>query len=396
VKDVEKIVRQEGRVYGEYPAYEPGHYTFLIDYLPNASGDGMEHRNSTVITSSRALRTNHQDLLDTVAHEYFHCWNVERIRPQSLEPFNFEAANMSGEMWLAEGFTQYYGPLTLSRAGLADLSETARTMAGLISAIMVPPGRSFRSAEEMSRMAPFIDGGRAIDRTNWSDTVISYYPFGGAIALALDLSLRDRSNGRVTLDDFMRAMWRQHGKPGGGREGYVDHPYTIADAEMRLAEVSGDQAFAHEFFARYIHGRDAADYTPLLARAGLVLRKTKPGQAWWGDMAIEPISSGVRLRSAPLANTPAYAAGLDLDDEVRELGGARVAGSEEIAAVLRRHKPGEQIAVAYTDRAGTARTATMTLEEDPHLEIVPLENLASPLTPEQKAFRAAWLTGIQN
>ena len=99
----------------------------------------------------------------------------------------------------------------------------------------------------MSRMAPFTDGGRTNDRTNWADTYISYYPFGGAIALALDLSLRGRSDGRVTLDDFMRAMWRVHGKPGGAREGYVDHPYTIDDAEQRLAEVSGDASFAQRF-----------------------------------------------------------------------------------------------------------------------------------------------------
>ncbi|HEY2906202.1 MAG TPA: hypothetical protein VGJ29_09905, partial [Vicinamibacterales bacterium] len=118
VKDVEKIVRQEGAVYGEYPPYEPGYYTFLGDYLPYAGGDGMEHRNSTVMTSRRSIHDAHALLLDTVAHEFFHCWNVERIRPRSLEPFDFDRANMSGELWLAEGFTQYYGPLAMERAGL--------------------------------------------------------------------------------------------------------------------------------------------------------------------------------------------------------------------------------------------------------------------------------------
>ena len=84
----------------------------------------MEHRNSTVITSPARSPRAASDLLDTVAHEFFHCWNVERIRPQALEPFDFERANMSGELWLAEGFTQYYGPLALQRAGLADLPST--------------------------------------------------------------------------------------------------------------------------------------------------------------------------------------------------------------------------------------------------------------------------------
>ena len=117
-------------------------------------------------------------------------------------------------------------------------------------------------------MGVFTDGGATIDRTNWSTTFISYYEYGGAIALALDLSLRDRSAGRVTLDDYMRAMWRVHGKPGGTRPGYVDRPYTSADAEARLAEVSGDAAFARDFFARFVRGREIADYKTLLAHAG--------------------------------------------------------------------------------------------------------------------------------
>src|SRR5437867_7423260 len=103
VKDVEKIVQQEGAIYGEYPEYEPGNYTFLAEYLPYSGGDGMEHRNSTVITSSGSIRDRRMGLLGTVAHEFFHCWNVERIRPRGLEPFDFDRANMSGELWLAEG-----------------------------------------------------------------------------------------------------------------------------------------------------------------------------------------------------------------------------------------------------------------------------------------------------
>src|SRR5262245_41740939 len=175
-RDAEKIVRQEGAIYGEYPEYETGHYTFLIDHLPNADGDGMEHRNSTVITASSAIaRTS---LYDTVAHEFFHCWNVERIRPKGLEPFDFDRANLTDSLWLAEGFTQYYGPLTLQRAGLADLGATTGAIGRLVDAVVNDSGRATRSAAEMSRMAPFIDGGKTVDRTNWQNTVISYYTFG--------------------------------------------------------------------------------------------------------------------------------------------------------------------------------------------------------------------------
>src|SRR5436190_18588474 len=221
VKDVGKIVQQQGAIFREFPVYEPGSYTFLADYLPYASGDGMEHRNSTVMTAAATIGTDRLRLLGTVAHEFFHCWNVERIRPRSLEPFDFERANVSGELWLAEGFTEYYGSLVLHRAGLTDLAEATRTFGGLVDTVETSAGRLVRSAVEMSEMAPFVDGGRPVDRTNWSTSVISYYTFGAAIALALDLTLRDRSDSRVTLDDYMRAMWRVHGKPGGDREGYV-------------------------------------------------------------------------------------------------------------------------------------------------------------------------------
>ena len=390
VSDVEKIVREEVEIFGELPAYEPGHFTFLADYLPWASGDGMEHRNSTVLTSARTLGVDRSDFLDTIAHEFFHGWNVERIRPASLEPFDFDRANISGELWLGEGFTQYYAPLVLSRTGLADLNETVRTMAGILESVALNPARLVRSAEEMSRMAAFTDGGHPVDRTNWSTTYISYYPFGGAIALALDLTLRDRSNGAITLDDFMRAMWRTHGKPGGSRPGYVDRPYTMADAEARLAEVSNDAAFARDFFARYIQGREVADYARLLRRAGLVLRKAQPGRAWWGDPAYEH-DNGVRVASAPAIDTPVYAAGLDVDDEIRQIDGARIRSPTDIAATIGRKKPGDRVDVVYVDRTGIAKTVSVTLAESPALELLPIERTGATLSPEHRAFREHWL-----
>jgi predicted metalloprotease with PDZ domain len=389
VKDVEKIVRQGGAIFGEYPTYESGSYTFLADYLPYASGDGMEHRNSTVITSSGSIRGSRNNLLVTVAHEFLHCWNVERIRPRSLEPFDFERANMSGELWLAEGFNEYYGPISLSRAGLEDLSSTTRSMAGFIEAA-ANPGRDVRSAEEMSRMAAFTDGNRTWDRTNWSNTYISYYSFGGAIALGLDLSLRSRSDGRVTLDDFMRAMWRVHGKPGGAPEGYVAHPYTIDDAEQRLAEVSGDAGFAREFFARYVHGHDAPDFAVLLRPAGFAVRKSNAGRAWWGDVRLTQ-SNGLRVAEAPAANSPAYKAGLDVDDEVRLMDGVRVTTADDVTAVMRRHKPGDTVSVDFADRSGAARAAKVIFAEDPRMEVLPIESAGGTLTPAQRAFRRSWL-----
>ena len=387
VKDVEKVVRQEGAVYGEFPPYEPGYYTFLGDYLPYAGGDGMEHRNSTVMTEAGTIAKDRGSLLDIVAHEFFHCWNVERIRPQGLEPFDFERANMTDSLWLAEGFTQYYGPLMLQRAGLVDLNQTAATIAGLVNTVELSPAHEIRSAVDMSRMAPFIDGGRGNDRTNWARTVISYYPFGGALALALDLTLRERSDSRVSLDDFMRAMWHAYGKPTG-REGYVDRPYSLADAEGRLAEVSGDPKFAREFFSRYIEGHEVADYARLLSAAGFAMNKANPGRAWLGNL-FDQRNRG-RVASLVLPTWPIYAAGVEQDDDVREIDGQRVGTEQELESVLRRHKPGDRVPIVFVERSGASKTATVTLAEDPRLDVVPIER-AGTLTAAQKAFRERWL-----
>jgi predicted metalloprotease with PDZ domain len=240
----------------------------------------------------------------------------------------------------------------------------------------------------MSRMAPFIDGGHTIDRTNWSTTVISYYPYGGAIALALDLTLRDRTDGRLSLDDFMRAMWTTYGKPGGSREGYVDRPYTIADAEATLAAVSGDQAFARDFFARYIQGHDVADYGRLLSRAGFTLKKRNPGRAWLGDLWLDS-RAGFRVAALVPPTWPIYAAGLDEDDELQQLDGQRIGGEGVVATLLQRHKPGDIVPIVFVDRTGAAKSANITLAEDPHTDVVPIG--AGSLTAAQKAFRDRWL-----
>ena len=396
VRDVQSIVQEARHVFGEFPAFEGNAYTFIADYLPWANGDGMEHRNSTILTSSGAIRGRRLDLLDTVSHEFFHAWNVERIRPKSLEPFNLDEANMSGELWLAEGFTSYYGPLVMKRAGLYNLADFAQEMGRTVNTVITSPGRQYRSAVEMSHLAPFVDAATSIDRTNFDNTFISYYTWGAALGLGLDLALRDRTDGRVTLDHFMRALWERHGKPAGRMLGYAESPYTLNDLKSALAAVSGDAAFASEFFAKYIDGRDVVDYARLLARAGLVLRQTAAGRATAGPLRMQDNPRGVRLVAATTAGSPAYAAGLDRDDVITSVAGTRATTADAVDRAIAARRPGDSLPITF-ERRGQQVSATIRLIEDPAVEIVPAEQAGQSLSAAQQRFRDLWLSsGARN
>ena len=391
--EIERVVRETVTVFGEFPAFETNTYTFIADYLPYASGDGMEHRNSTVLTSTGRLDRPGQRaaLLGAVAHEFFHAWNVERIRPRSLEPFDFTAPNVSSELWLAEGFTNYYGALLLRRVALADLQTTVGRFASTIDTVLHSPGRRLHTAVEMSQLAPFIDAATAIDRTNWDNTFISYYTWGEAVGIGLDLTLRGRTGGLVSLDDYMRAMWRRFGKPGGSQPGLVDVPYTLDEARDVLGEAAGDHAFADDFFARFIEGHEVVDYAELLASAGVILRPRSPGAAWLGDVSF---GSGLQVLRPTPYGSPLHLAGIDRDDMVQTLDGERVSSGAELARILGTKRPGDTVAVEFLHRGRPVRS-TVTLAEDPHIELVTVESTGATLTPEQRVFREAWLGSQQ-
>ena len=379
-ENTRKIVLEQRAVFGELPAFDYGTYTFIADYLPWVYGDGMEHRNSTILTSSGSLAQNATGLLGTVSHEFFHAWNVERIRPRSLEPFDFERANMSGELWFAEGFTSYYGPLTIKRAGITTLDDYARGIGGGVNAVLTSPGRLYFSPIEMSRQAPFVDAAASIDPTNRSNTFISYYTYGAAIALGLDLLLRTEKD--LTLDDFMRAMWARYGRP--------QQPYTLDSWRVTLGQVVRDQPWADEFFNKHIAGREPIDYGTLLGRAGLLLRKAAPGVATVGEVRLTPDSAGAVITSNTLVGTPLYNAGADRGDRIISLAGAPIRDVAELQAVLQTRKPGEQLTLIFESR-GARKTETLTLAERDQLEVVTYEAAGLAVTDEMRALREAWL-----
>lgn len=382
---VVRVVRAQAEVFGEIPAFDSGHFTFLADYLPWANGDGMEHRNSTVVTGQNLTQG-----LGTASHEFFHVWNVERIRPADLEPFDFTDADVSGALWFAEGFTNYYGPLTLARAGLAPMAQTVSTMGRYADAIVNGSGRVVRSPIEMSRHAPFVDAAAAIDRTDFSRSFISYYTYGAGIAFGLDLTLRQRSGNEITLDHYMRGVWTKYGKPSG-EPGVVVEPYTIDDLRDTLAEVADDEEFAREFFAKYIEGREAIDYASLVGQAGLVIRP-RDQSGWIGDIRTENEAGELRITSLVPFDTPAYNAGLDFDQVIVSLNGATP--TTDLMAAVAAMTPGSTLTVVSRTRDGRESTREMTVLANPHVELVPIEATGGTPTAEQLAFRASWL-GIE-
>ncbi|WPU98548.1 PDZ domain-containing protein [Mucilaginibacter sp. cycad4] len=391
-KMIQKLVLEEKAVFGELPTYDFGEYTFVSDVNPAVSGDGMEHRNSTSITiPAPKVEGNESYLMGVYAHEYFHSWNVKRIRPKSLEPFNFEHANMSSELWFAEGFTQYYGELLLARAGFVTVDDYTKTIAGLVNQILNTPAAAKYSAAQMSRYSVFADAGVSIDPNNNVNDFTSYYTYGGAIALALDLRLRSDFN--MTLDDYMRAVWLSRGK--------VMKPYTIPDLQSDLGKVTNNPKFAADFFKRYINGTDKNNYEELLAKAGLVLRKVQPGKGWAGPLAVTPgrgragqvraaDAEGLPILSSTTIGTPVYKAGLDAGDIILKVDGKDVKDQKGFNDAIADKKPGDKVAVSYKNRTGAHET-TITLEENPNFEVVSFEKAGKQLSKEQETFRNNWL-----
>lgn len=386
VDGTRRIIDAAVRVWGELPRFDYGSYTFLADYLPWTSGDGMEHRNSTVVSSSRPLSTGLLGNLGTVSHEFFHAWNVERLRPADLEPFDFTGADMSDNLWLAEGFTQYYGSLLLRRAGLTTDTAYAQTVGGIANAVINGAGRRFFSPVGMSQQAPFVDAATSVDPQNKANTFISYYTWGAGVALALDLELRQRHSS--SLDAYMRAMWERYGQH---QEGHAPaRPYTTADARRTLGAVARDTAWANAFFARYVTGQDAPDYASLLAPAGILLRPVNPDAAWLGDARWAADSEVVTLASPAITGTPLYEAGMEQGDVLLSLDGRAIATPADVATVLAGHKPGDALPVAFQSR-GNRVEATLTLAASPRLEAVLFEQAGRPVTAEVRALREAWL-----
>jgi len=346
--NVKKVVAQEIAVFGELPDFDYDAYTFLACYIPNASGDGMEHRNSTILTSTRSLADGGMERnMGTISHEFFHAWNVERIRPRSLEPFNYEETNMSGELWFAEGFTSYYTNLILCRAGLIAPQKYVEGLAGGLNYVWNSPARKYFNPIEMSYQAPFVDAARSVDPVNRENTFISYYTYGSVLGLALDLSLRNLENDK-NLDGFMKLVWKTYGKP--------EIPYTVRDLQNLLSDYV-DTEFSNHFFSNYIFDSQMPDYKLLFASVGIVFEQTKLNETSLGVK----LNDTFKVTSTPFDGSAAYKAGLEKGDEIISINSVLVSNGIKPLDYLSQFKP-QQTVTIILKRYGEQKEVQLTFD----------------------------------
>ena len=189
----------------------------------------------------------------------------------------------------------------------------------------------------------------------------------------------------------MKALWAQFGRPGQKEAGKVATAYTIDGLKETLAKVSGDRGFANDFFGKFVEGRELVDYTRLLGRAGMVLRKRAAGKAFAGQVQLQGGGSALRVSGLVPWESPLYKAGVAQDDQLVSLGGVDLTSMAAFEEALAKQKPGAAVPLRFIRRSGEAVTGTITLDEDPRMEVVAIEKTGGMLTDDQRKFRESWL-----
>jgi predicted metalloprotease with PDZ domain len=325
--DAGKIVDEAYKIFGEY-GYD--NYTFIVNLR---GGGGLEHLNSTAVQSNRfsfSPESRYKGFLGLISHEYFHNFNVKRIRPDALGPFDYENENYTRNLWIAEGGTEYYSQLLLLRAGLISPQEFLANKANTIEQrLQSVPGRFEQSLEDASFDA-WIKYYRADE--NAVNSQISYYDKGEIVNWLLDLTIRSDSNGQKSLDDVMRYLWTEFFKKG---RNYTPQDYQKA-AEMMAGKSLDD------FFSKYVRGVTEIDYAPIVAPFGLDIKVTQPDahRAYLGADLTET-NGQLTVRSVP-AGTPAYDQGVNAGDQVVAVDGYR-ANQAFLTSYFGDKKPGDKV-----------------------------------------------------
>ncbi|MDQ6787711.1 MAG: PDZ domain-containing protein [Acidobacteriota bacterium] len=308
--DVKKIVEQAYKIFGELPYKD---YTFIVNLR---GGGGLEHLNSTALQFNRlGFTTRYADFLTLAAHEYFHCFNVKRIRPDALGPFDYNNENYTKLLWVAEGGTAYYENVLVERAGLMTDKKYLEGKATAFQALQNRPGRFETSLEEASFDA-WIKYYRQDE--NAVNNQISYYDKGEIVNFLLDLEIRRDSGGAKSLDDVMRYLYTEFYKKNKN--------YTPEDYQ-RIAEMMAGKSL-NDFFSKYVRGHDEIDYNSILSGVGLQL-STGDGIAQKAYLGANLVQQGERLvvKDVP-SGTPAYEQGLNANDQIIAIDGLRVSQTD--------------------------------------------------------------------
>ena len=305
VSDTTKIIEESYKIFGELPYTD---YTFILNLR---GGGGLEHLNSTALQWNRFGFTGNQynNFMTLVAHEYFHLWNVKRIRPDALGPFDYENENYTKLLWVAEGATAYYESVLVQRAGIINAKEFLEGKAAQIQALQERPGRFETSLEEASFDA-WIKYYRQDE--NALNNQISYYDKGELVSFLLDVEIRAASKGTKSLDDVMRYLYNEFYKK--------NRNYTPEDYQ-KISEMMAGRSL-EDFFAKYVRGRAEIDYDAILRGIGLQLKNNKGREAAYLGANTRQDGDRLTITSVP-KGTPAYEQGLNNNDQIIAIDGAR-------------------------------------------------------------------------
>lgn len=345
-RDLERIVQADRGFWGALP-YDK--YVFF-NVLVNASG-GLEHRNSVMMMASRWLtgtRERYLPWLSLASHEYFHLWNVKRLRPIELGPFDYEHENYPRSLWISEGLTDYYADLQLVRAGLYAPEDYLRELSAIIRTLQTTPGRLTQTAETASFDA-WIKQYRPDDNT--VNSTISYYTKGAALGFVLDARIRAATGDTKSLDDVMRLALARY----SGAKGFTPDDFRTTASEVAGTDLSG-------WFRRALETTEEIDYGPALDWYGLDMPARPSGEAsaWLG--ANTKTDAGRLIVENVPRGTPAYAAGVNPGDEILAIDDFRVLPAT-IETQLSAYRPGRKV-VLLVARRDELKRLDVTLGEE--------------------------------
>ena len=361
-------------------------YYFIFHVWPKTGG-GLEHLNSTQINFTTDWNSteplpgttlNQYDLkLFVAAHEFFHAWNVKRLRPLPLGPFDYTQMVHTPSLWISEGLTSYYGSLSVERAGLVPPLQYLDGIARLITNFEAKPGRKERSIEDTSWDTWFSNPMSISQANNLANTYYSYYDGGQIMGHILDFAIRDNTNNQKSLDDWMRLLYSRYALPKPG--------FKPEDAIHAASEVAGKDV--SDVFRRYISGMEPIPYQQYFALAGIeVTKKVDPDKAWVGIEVKKSDDGHAQIRNV-IPGSPAENAGLSNDDVIYAID-SRALEADGVNAQLSSRKPGDTLRITVL-RLGEFREflVTPTTNPNPTYSLKPMENQ----TEKQKAIYNSWL-----